>query len=74
MWISCSERLPETAGTYPVFAPSADESKPLRSVAWFEPEGTGNMLGWQLLPEMWCAAITHWMQWPGDPSAGGGVM
>jgi len=67
MWISVEERLPEAPGTYLVFAPSADEDKPFRTTAWYEPPDTGNLEGWQLLPAVWCKAITHWMNWPNDP-------
>lgn len=64
-WIRVTERLPEKAGTYPVFIPTADPKRPLRHVAWFEPEGTPNMSGWQVNPL--AASITHWCEWPEDP-------
>lgn len=34
-WIPLTERLPQKAGTYPVFIPTADPTKPLRHVASF---------------------------------------
>ena len=64
-WIHVTERLPEKAGTYPVFIPTADPKRPMRHVAWFEPEGTPNMSGWQVNPLS--ASITHWCEWPEDP-------
>lgn len=66
-WIKCSDRLPTEGGSYIVFAPSADLDKPLITNAWYEPQGGKHMPGWQLLPKVWCAAITHWMPLPTAP-------
>lgn len=61
-WISRAEREPSEGGKYWVFAPSADEDKPFYAVAWFEPPDSQHMKGWQMLPAMWCEAITHWAE------------
>lgn len=67
-WISVKDRLPDTPGPKIVYAASCDPDKPMINMAWFEPEGTGNMPGWQLLPKVWCEAITHWMPLPEPPA------
>lgn len=66
-WIACADRLPASAGPYPVFAPSADPAKPLRTVAWYEPSGGEWPSGWSGLVREWYVAVTHWMEWPEDP-------
>ena len=67
-WIACSEQLPKASGMYPVFVGQVSGDK-RRCVAWLEPDGTGNMAGWQLIPASWCKSITHWMEWPDDPDS-----
>lgn len=59
-WVSVKDRLPSDSGMKMVFIPTADESKPLIWMAWFEPEGTDNLAGWQLMADAYCGAITHW--------------
>jgi len=66
-WVKVSERLPDSPGMKLVFVPTMDKEKPFIGMAWFEPEGTGHMSGWQLLPEVFCKAITHWCE-PERPS------
>lgn len=64
-WVDAKKSLPKEDGHYIVHAPSADPDKPLVAMAWYNPE-----LGWSLLQECWCKAITHWMQKPKPPNAG----
>lgn len=73
-WISVEKRLPTNPGMKLIHAPSADTKLPFITVAWFEPKGTKNMYGWQLLPKVWCDAITHWQELPGPPEKGEVVM
>lgn len=65
-WIPIST-LPEDAGTKVIYAPSADDDLPFIGMAWYEPPGTGNMPGWQLLPDAILSSITHWMPLPKRP-------
>lgn len=67
-WIPADERLPDEPGKCLVFVPTADPERPLIHVAWYEPEGTDNMPGWQLLPAVLCDAISHWMPLPDPPT------
>ena len=66
-WISVTERLPSDSGTKLVFIPTLDDKLPFIGIAWFEPEGTKNISGWQLLPTILCNGITHWMELPEPP-------
>lgn len=71
-WIKCSDRLPVDGGSVMVYAPSADLDCPLITTAWYEPpDSTHELKGWQLLPKVWCEAITHWMPNPAPPVEGG---
>jgi hypothetical protein len=65
-WIPCNEHLPPTDGKVLIYAPSADDAKPLITTAWYDPNG----FGWSMLPENWLRAITHWMPLPAGPKSG----
>lgn len=67
MWIETKDFLPDEPGMRIVFVPTLDKDKPFIGVAWFEPEGTGNLYGWQLLPAVFCQNVTHWMPMPENP-------
>ncbi len=59
---------PKKPGSYIILCPSADPEKPHVSKAWYEPRGTKNRPGWQLLDIAVAAwggpkAISHWMDW-----------
>lgn len=60
-WISVKDRLPAAPGAYLIHSPSADPERPMICVAWYEPPGTENMEGWQLMLEPFIAGITHWL-------------
>jgi hypothetical protein len=62
-WISVEEKLPEKGARYLVYALSADENRPLITIARYDPNG----FGWSLLPKIWIPAITHWMELPAPP-------
>jgi len=64
-WTSVKDRLPDKDAPYLVFIPTADDSKPLTLIAWYDPKG----YGWSGIVEYWVCAITHWMElpdWPED--------
>ena len=64
-WVSVKDRLPVRDAPYLVFIPTADDSKPLTLIAWYNPRGCG----WSGIVEYWVRAITHWMElpdWPED--------
>jgi len=64
-WVSVKDRLPGRDAPYLVFIPTADDSKPLTLIAWYDPGG----FGWSGIVEYWVCAITHWMElpdWPED--------
>ena len=63
-WRSVKEELPTVDGLVLVFAPSADDRKPLIGTAWYDPSGRG----WSLMSRVWIDAITHWMPMPEGPS------
>ena len=68
-WVSVKHRLPDKPGSKIVFVPTADPDSPFIGIAWFEPEGTKNLSGWQLLIKPFCDRITHWMELPLGPMA-----
>lgn len=64
-WISVKDRMPDKDGMVLIYAPSADEDKPLICCAWYDPSG----FGWSLIVGAWGEAITHWMPLPEPPKA-----
>ena len=62
-WVAVSDHLPSEDAAYIVHAPSADPESPFTTTAWFDLDG----IGWCMLPECWCRAITHWMPLPEAP-------
>ena len=62
-WCSMQESKPPYDGLFLVFAPSADPQKPLKQVAWWSEMNQQ----WELLPKVWCDAITHWARMPKSP-------
>lgn len=66
-WRSVEDELPDKPGMYIIYVPTMDKEKPYKGMAWYEPKNTGNMEGWQLLPESFCNNITHWMPLPSKP-------
>jgi hypothetical protein len=61
-WINAQDRLPDKDAAYLIFAPSMDKKCPLIAIAWYQPG-----IGWNLLPNVWRKAITHWMPLPKPP-------
>ena len=55
---------PTEDGLVVVFAPSCDPECPLKQNAWYTPNHDSP---WSLLPDVWAAAITHWMPLSPDP-------
>ena len=66
-WISCDKQLPTKPGMVLVLAETMDPEKPFIHTAWYEPEGTGNMTGWQIFPEAFINSIAYWMPFPKLP-------
>lgn len=62
-WISVNDRLSEHDSSYLIYAPSADPERPFTRIAWYNPS-----FRWDLWPQAWINAITHWMEVPGPPS------
>lgn len=62
-WVKFADKKPPVWGKYLYLAPSADPWEPLIGVGWYDPD-TGS---WELVPEYWAGAITHWMFLPGFP-------
>jgi len=63
-WVSVKDRLPDKDAPYLVFIPTADDTKSLIHITWYNPN-----FGWSGLVEYWIDAITHWMplpDWPED--------
>src|SRR5690554_4079074 len=61
-WVSVKSAEPQE-GYWLVYAPSADEEKPLRTCAWWHAEEKR----WGLIHPYWAKSITHWAEWPEDP-------
>jgi len=57
-WVKTSDRYPTEEGRYLVFAKTEDEKIVFTQIAWFCPDAECK---WELLPEVWAKAITHWM-------------
>jgi hypothetical protein len=63
-WRKLNEQVPPEDGKYIVYAPSADDEKPLIAMAWWHAEANA----WGLLPQVWCDGIEQWMPLPSRPS------
>ncbi len=56
-WVN-SETPPPKPGMYMAQVETMDG--PIVFQAWYEPQGSGNMEGWQLMPEHFIDAISYW--------------
>ena len=70
LWIKCTEQMPKEEGLKIIYAPSADELRPLIMSAWYGPHSEeGGLWVWHLMP-YWAKGITHWMDLPPPPLKG----